>query len=113
VGKSPNDAFHHGIQVVEYVFVPESKDAVALRIHHAIANGVVLAIGFGAVLIAVELNDQSTGVFDEVERVRAKLGLPAKVITLRVQFTQLRPKYALHIGRVLAQVTRTFEGAGS
>jgi hypothetical protein len=73
------DRFHHAVDILQHIIVPETKDAIALRPKingsFRIADNVIRLI----VLRSIDLDDEAPFVAGEVSEVRTDGGLPAEV----------------------------------
>jgi hypothetical protein len=71
--------FHHAVDVLQHIIVPEAQDAIALRskIDGSLCiSGNVLRL---IVLRSIDFDDEASFVAGEVSEVRTDGGLPAEV----------------------------------
>jgi hypothetical protein len=73
------DRFHHAIDVLQYVIVPETQDSIALRLKISgsfrIADNVIRL----TVLRSINFDDNTSLMAGKVSEVRTDGGLPSKV----------------------------------
>ena len=101
------DGLQHGLSLLQDFVVPVAEDPVALGLEKFGATVVVVALRL--VLGAVELDDESVLLADEVGDVRADGHLAAEFAAEQPAASQSLPEPVLGIGAVAAEVAGVCE----
>jgi hypothetical protein len=97
------DRGENGFGVREHIGIPEAKDRESLSPEPAIPHGIAYPVHWLSVLAAVEFDDDSWGVRNEVDNVRADRRLTTKLHPCGLAAAEAAPQCDLRIGGALAK----------
>ena len=101
-----HDGVDHAITLSHHLLIGKSENAIAARIQISRAHLVVRPASFGAMLAAIQLNDEFGAMTAEIGDVLAERRLAAKVQTNLFEIAQAHPQDAFGIRHVAAKKAR-------
>ena len=84
-GQRVGDHLKNAFQVLHYVIVPKSEDAIAAAVHVSVTLDITPGLNTFIVLTAIQLDHQSLLMAGKVREVRSNCRLPSKVRTVHWQ----------------------------
>ena len=111
VVQSVGDGRVHTLAIAQHLVVPEPQHAVPLGFEEA--RAACFRLGRGIMLPAIDLDDQSRCVADEVGNEPADRHLPAKPITFGLPRPQHLPELLFGFGHVTAEVPGALARTGA
>src|SRR5262249_31577097 len=100
------DHFHHAVDVLQHIIVPETQDAIALcaKISGSLfISGNVVGI---IMLRSIDLDDESPFVAGEVSEEGVEWGLSPEMRVLDGWASQMPPELSFRVGHVAAESAR-------
>ena len=111
--------FHHAVDIIQHLQIPETQCAIALPRKEAVAPKIVGALRGFVMLSAVEFDDQVRTMLHEIQNVVFEWGLSPEVKASFIHLTQFPPQPLFNICRIATKkarlcnfvLSRTFEHA--
>jgi hypothetical protein len=100
------DRFHHAVDVLQHIIVPETQDAIALRLEIGGSSCILGDVLRLIVLRSIDLDDEAPFMTGEVSEEGTNCPLPAEVRVLDWQMTQMPPEFAFGVSHVATQSAR-------
>jgi len=103
------DRFQHPCAVGHDVVIAEAQHAKTLTREKGVPTRVALLVPWLKMLTAIDLDDETCGMTDEIHDVWTNRGLATKACALHPMAAQRRPYQSLGISRVCSQRARSNE----
>ncbi len=107
MGGSAGKTFRYGdtdaLEIAKDIGCEKTQSAEALAGNNGIACGIMHALVFIPVLRAVNLDDQSLTITDEIQHVSAKRRLAAEMEAVNTERAEINPKQTLGQGCIAPQ----------